>query len=86
MKYKILNDDYISYDNKTLYRIQALKDFADVKAGDIGGFIEHEQNLSQEGNARVFGDMKITHNNIHLLKLFNTGIISKVLLEALTLA
>ncbi|MBB5074518.1 hypothetical protein HNQ69_001670, partial [Bartonella callosciuri] len=32
-----------------LYRIRALKDFNDVKAGTLGGFIEKEVNLSHDG-------------------------------------
>ncbi len=44
------------FDGVTLYRIQALKDFSDVKKGDLGGWIEMENNLSQDGNAWVFGD------------------------------
>lgn len=39
-----------------LYRIKALKDFGDVKAGDLGGFIEREDNLSQEGACWIYGD------------------------------
>ncbi|WP_142417021.1 hypothetical protein [Bartonella massiliensis] len=37
-----------------LYRIRALKDFDDVKAGDLGGFIEKEANLSHDGNCWVY--------------------------------
>ena len=37
----------------TMYRIKALIDFADVKAGDLGGYVEKESNLSQIGNAWV---------------------------------
>ena len=39
-----------------------------VKAGDLGGFIESEQNLPQDGNgwvagdAQVYGDAKVTGN------------------------
>ena len=32
-----------------LHRIRALRDFGDVKAGDLGGFIESEGNLSHDG-------------------------------------
>ncbi|WP_208435736.1 hypothetical protein [Bartonella phoceensis] len=39
----------------TLHRIRALRDFGDVKKGDLGGFIEHEDNLSHEGNCWVGG-------------------------------
>jgi hypothetical protein len=38
----------------TLYRIQALKDFGDIKKGDFGGWIEKEDNLSHEGNCWVY--------------------------------
>lgn len=37
-----------------LYRIRALKDFDDVKTGDLGGFIEKEVNLSHDGNCWVY--------------------------------
>ena len=55
----------------TLYQIKALKDFANVKAGDLRGWIEKEDNLSQERNCwvyesgevyeggRVFGDAQV---------------------------
>src|SRR5574344_2102262 len=48
-----------------LHRIKALKDFGDVKKGDLGGWIEKESNLSQDGNcwvyyyAKVFGDAEV---------------------------
>ena len=64
-KFELIKNDYISLDGYTLYRIRALIDFYDVSAGDLGGYIEKEANLSQEGNAwvydnaRVFGDAKI---------------------------
>ena len=31
-----------------MYRIRALKDFSDVKKGDLGGYVESEYNLSQQ--------------------------------------
>lgn len=48
-----------------LFQIKALKDFGDVKAGDLGGYIEKEENLSHDGiawvyrGAQVFGNAKI---------------------------
>lgn len=42
-----------------VYRIRALRAFADVKIGDLGGFVETKQNLSNMGNAEVCGDAKI---------------------------
>ena len=44
---------------KTLYRIKALISFGNVSAGDLGGWIEKEKNLSQDGNAWVYGDAKV---------------------------
>ena len=43
----------------TLYRIEALKDFSDVKKGDKGGFVESEENLSHNGDCWVYGDAKV---------------------------
>lgn len=51
-KYK-LTDETTTVRNVVLCRIRALKDFGDVKAGELGGYIEKEENLSQEGNAKV---------------------------------
>lgn len=43
----------------TLHRIRAVIDFGDVKAGDLGGWIEKEENLSHEGNAWVCGNAEV---------------------------
>ena len=45
-----------------VYRIRALRAFADVKIGDLGGFVETKQNLSNMGNAWVYGDAKVYGN------------------------
>lgn len=58
-KYKILEGQYVEVCGKKLYRIQALKDFARAKAGDIGGYIESESNLSQSDDARVSDDAQV---------------------------
>ena len=54
-KYK-LTDETINLNGATLYRIEALKDFGEIKKGDKGGFIASENNLSHEGNAWVSDD------------------------------
>ena len=36
---------------RTLYRIRAVRDFANVHSGDVGGWIESEKNLSHANNA-----------------------------------
>lgn len=57
-KYELTNETIIHFGH-TLYRIRALKDFADVKAEDLGGYIEKESNLSQYGNAWVYGNARV---------------------------
>ncbi|WP_375703838.1 hypothetical protein [Bartonella sp. AD13SXNS] len=52
-KFALTNETRV-INNHTLYRIKALKDFADVKAGTLGGFIEKEDNLSHDGNCWVY--------------------------------
>ncbi len=64
MKYEI-TDITMIFLGRTLHRIKALENFDGVKAGDLGGWIEKEDNLSQEGlawvfdDARVFGDARV---------------------------
>lgn len=57
-KYKLTDETTIAL-GVTLYRIEALIDFADVKKGDKGGFVESEENLSQNGDCWVYGDAKV---------------------------
>ena len=58
-KYEILENSKMVYKGRKFYRIRALKDFADVKAGDLGGYIQCEENLSQEGNCWVCDDAQV---------------------------
>ena len=60
-KYK-LTEETINVNGKTLYRIEALKDFSDVKQGEKGGFIEKEENLSQYGDCWAYDNAKIYDN------------------------
>ena len=62
MKKYRLTEETIRGCNRTLYRIQALRDFGNVKEGDIGGYIEAEKNLSQIGNAWVYGNARVSGN------------------------
>ena len=61
MKYKLTTEAKMWCGHK-LYRIEAAEDFADVKAGELGGWIESEKNLSQEGDAWVYGNAKVGDN------------------------
>lgn len=59
LKYK-LTDETIEHDHTTLYRIEALDNFRDdVRKGDKGGFVESEDNLSQEGGCWIFDESKV---------------------------
>ena len=43
----------------TLYRIRALVAFGSVDTGELGGWIEKESNLAQDGNAWVYGSARV---------------------------
>ena len=58
-KYELIKTDSIQHCGVTLYRIKALIDFSHVKAGQVGGYVENEENLSQEGNAWVYDNAHV---------------------------
>ena len=68
MKKYEFTEETICFAGRTLHRIRAIKDFGSVKAGELGGFLEKEGNLSHEGNAwvidnaRIYGDAWISGN------------------------
>lgn len=47
---------------KKLFRIKALVAFGNVEKGELGGFIEKEDNLSHDGNAWVSGSALVYGN------------------------
>ena len=57
-----LTDETMKIDGHILHRIRALRDFGDVEEGDLGGFIESEDNLSHEGDCWV-GDNAVVYDN-----------------------
>jgi NDP-sugar pyrophosphorylase family protein len=61
-KYEILKDNFIYYSGSKLYRIRALKDFDYVKKGDLGGFVEREDNLSQYESCWIYDNAKVFDN------------------------
>ena len=75
-KYELVNETRINAFFGTLYRIRALRDFGNVKKGDLGGYVQSEDNLAHEGdcwvgdnakiygNARVFGDAQVLREAI----------------------
>ncbi len=70
-KYRLIeSDSVVTARGNTLYRIMALRniDCYSVRAGDLGGYIEREDNLSHDDNAwvfdkaRVYGKAKVYEN------------------------
>ena len=72
-KYELTDETKRSFDGTVLHRIRALRDFTisnkeKVNAGDLGGWIENEYNLTQHGNgnawvcgeAQVFGSARVS--------------------------
>lgn len=64
-KYKLTNE-FIDDKSGRLYRIEALVDFhtivCPIKAGTKGGFVQSEENLSQDDNCWVFDDAIVCEN------------------------
>ena len=68
MKYE-LTDETKEVDGKILYRIRALKDFRTwigfIHKGDLGGFVESEFNLSQDGSCWI-SDNSVVFDNARI--------------------
>ena len=62
--FKLRKDLSIEWACRPLYRIEATKDIPvqEVHKGDIGGFVQSEDNLS--GDAWIFGDAKVYGNSV----------------------
>ena len=59
-KYELLQDDTVqAFNGATLYRVKALRDFANVTTGALGGYVQSEGNLAQSGNAWVSGNAQV---------------------------
>ena len=66
----VFTDEVKTLDNGVvLHRIKAIKSFGDIKEGELGGWIEHENNLSHcltcwvYDNAMVYGKAKVWYNS-----------------------
>lgn len=67
-KFELTTETKINIFGKKLFRIKALISFGPISAGEKGGWVEKEENLSQSGNAWVFGNAEVydnawVHNN-----------------------
>lgn len=58
-KFELLLNSKIEYKGKTLYRIKALRDFGYVFEGEVGGYVQSEDNLSHNGDCWVFDNAKV---------------------------
>ena len=59
-KFKLTSEFIVDISGVKLFRIKALIEFGNVKAGDLGGYIEKEENLSHMGDAWVSDDARIS--------------------------
>ena len=57
-KYELIKESKTMFEGIEIYRIRALKDFSDVRTGDIGGWVCSEDNLSQNGNCWIYDNAK----------------------------
>ena len=58
MKFSLTKNKKVEF-GVTLYQIKAEKDFCDVLKGDLGGWVEKKENLSDDGNAEVSGNARV---------------------------
>lgn len=62
MKKFELTSEFVTFLGKKLFRIKALVAFGGVKEGELGGFVEKEENLDQSGDAWVYGNARVSGN------------------------
>jgi hypothetical protein len=88
MKYELMTKTTISMLDKTLYQIRALKDFGNIKTGDLGGWIHGDVVLPQDDESWIYpgamftsgsivGDSLVTchgiYNNVHVVESIIEG-------------
>ena len=61
-KFELTGEFVINIFGKKLFRIRALVAFGNVEAGELGGYVEKEDNLSDDGNAWVSGNARVSGN------------------------
>ena len=63
-KFELTTEFITNFLGIKLFRIKALVKFGDVKKGELGGFVEKEENLEHYENARVHEYAKVSGNAI----------------------
>ncbi len=61
-KFELTSEFVTNIFGTKLFRIKALIAFGNVEAGELGGYIEKEENLSQDGDAWVYGNAEVCGN------------------------
>ena len=61
-KFELTTETKINISGKKIFRIKALISFGLIIAGEKGGWIEKEENLSQYGNAWIYDDAEVSGN------------------------
>ena len=61
-KFELTTEFITNMFGKKLFRIKALVEFGNVKAGELGGYVEKEETVSQDGNAWVSGNAEVSGN------------------------
>ena len=61
-KFELTSEFVTNIFGTKLFRIKALVEFGDVEAGELGGYIEKEENLDHDGDAWVYGDARVYGN------------------------
>ena len=68
----ILTEETKEVGGHILHKIQAVRDFGDVQKGNLGGWVESEENLSHDGDCWIFGNGKVSGNG----KVYGNGKVS----------
>lgn len=58
----ILTEETKEVGGRILHRIQAVRDFDAVQKGDLGGWVESEENLSHDGDCWIFDNGRVFDN------------------------
>lgn len=59
-KFELTDNFVINALGIKLFQIKCTKAFKNANEGDLGGYVEKEENLSQSGDAWVYGDARVS--------------------------
>ena len=61
-KFELTDNFIINAFGVKLFQIKCTKSFKYAKEGDLGGYVEKDENLDQESDAWVYGDAEVSGN------------------------